>query len=80
MRQRLLLHSIYSRVTNDEILKEKSKRTCFLSFSDNLKEMIIKYEKGGTLKHFEEVEDIKETHNGVVVTTEKKIWKFIGIN
>lgn len=38
--------------------------------------MIIKFEKGGTLKHFEKVVDIFEDDGGVWVETTKKKWRF----
>lgn len=56
----MFLHSIYSRKTGKEILKEKSKRWCELDFTEDNKQMIIKYDDGGTLKHFEEVIEINQ--------------------
>lgn len=56
----MFLHSIYNRITGEEVLKEKSKRWCELEFTENDKHMIIKYDKGGTLKHFEYVEEINQ--------------------
>lgn len=73
---KLLLHSIYNRNTNEEVLKEKSNRICFLSFENNFTEMIIEYEEGGTLKYFEKVEDVEQTDYGVWVTTTNKLWRF----
>lgn len=73
---KLLLHSIYNRNTNEEVLKEKSNRICFLSFENNFTEMIIEYEEGGTLKYFEKVEDVEQTEYGVWVTTTNKLWRF----
>lgn len=74
--KKLLLHSIYNRKTGERVLKEKSDRICSLSFEKDFTEMIIRYEKGGTLKHFEKVEDITETDYGVWVTTTNKEWRF----
>ena len=79
MTQKFLLHKILNKSTKNEVLKEKSNRLCYLSFSDDFKDMIIKYEKGGTLKHFEKVEEIKKTSYGVLVTTEGKLWQFNNI-
>ena len=76
MGDRLLLHSIYSRTTGKEILKEKTNRICLLSFENNFNEMIIRFEKGGTLRHFEKVEDIDQTDYGVWVITTNKLWRF----
>lgn len=76
---KLLLHSIYNRNTEQEVLKEKSNRICTLDFNDDFTEMIIKFEKGGTLKHFEEVEDIAQDDYGVWVTTTRKLWRFDNI-
>ena len=73
---KLLLHSIYNRNTNEEVLKEKSNRICFLSFENNFTEMIIEYEEGRTLKYFEKVEDVEQTDYGVWVTTTNKLWRF----
>lgn len=74
--EKLLLHSIYNRKTNEEVLKEKSKRECTLSFINNFTEMIIKYEHRGTLRYFEKVEDIEENDYGIWVTTTNKLWRF----
>ena len=76
MEDKLLLHSIYNRNTEQEVLKHKSNRVCFLSFENDFTDMIIKYEKGGTLKHFEKVENIEQTDYGVWVTTTSKLWRF----
>lgn len=76
---RLLLHSIYNRDTNEEVLKEKSNRVCMLGFENDFTEMIIKFEKGGTLKHFEKVENVEETDYGVWVITTNKLWRFDNI-
>lgn len=73
---KLLLHSIYNRNTNEEVLKEKSNRVCILSFENDFTEMIIKFENGGTLRHFEKVEDVEHTNYGVWVTTTNKLWRF----
>ena len=75
----MLLHSIYNRNTNEEILKHISNRICYLGFDNNYKYMIIRFEKGGTLRHFEEVEDIEQNDYGVWVTTSKKFWRFDNI-
>ena len=75
----MLLHSIYNRNTNEEVLKHVSNRICYLGFDDDYKHMIIRFEKRGTLKHFEEVEDIKQTDNGLWVVTTRKLWRFDNI-
>ena len=79
MKDKLFLHSIYNKNTMQEVLKHKANRVCFLSFENNFTNMIIKYEKGGTLKHFEKVEDIEQTDNGLWVVTTNKLWRFDNI-
>ena len=79
LENKMLLHSIYNRNTNEEVLKHVSNRICYLGFDDDYKHMIIRFEKRGTLKHFEEVEDIKQTDNGLWVVTTRKLWRFDNI-
>ena len=50
----MLLHSIYNRNTNEEVLKHVSNRICYLGFDDDYKHMIIRFEKRGTLLPGEE--------------------------
>ena len=49
---------------------------CSITFESNYSEMIIKFENGGTLKHFEKIEKIEEDYNGLWVSTSKKLWRF----
>lgn len=79
---KLLLHSIYNRGTKDKILPQYSNRVCTLDFvkeSNGLEYMLIDFEKGGKLKHFENIVDVCEDDYGVWVTTVSKSWRFDNI-
>lgn len=80
---KLLLHSIYNRGTKDKILPQYSNRVCTLDFvkeSNGLEYMLIDFEKGGKLKHFENIVDVCEDDYGVWVTTISKSWRFDNIS
>lgn len=78
----LLLHSVYDRGSNVEILPYYSNRLCSLGFvkdEDNKDYMVITFKNGDKLKYFEVVEDICEDDYGVWVTTVSKSWRFDNI-
>lgn len=78
----LLLHSVYNRGSDIEVLPYYSNRLCSLGFvkgEDNKDYMVIRFKNGGTLKYFEAVEDICEDDYGVWVTTVSKYWRFDNI-
>lgn len=73
---RYLLQSVSNKKTNEKIFLKLEGRVCSIFFENNYTEMIIKFENGGTLKHFEKVEKIEEDYNGLWVSTSKKLWRF----
>lgn len=73
---RYLLQSVSDKKTNEKIFLKLEGRVCSVTFENNYTEMIIKFDNGGTLKHFEKIEKIEEDYNGLWVSTSKKLWRF----
>ena len=69
------MHSIYTKATNEKILKEISNKVCFLSFNEDFTKMKIKFENS-TLNILEEVEEVAQDDYGVWVYTTNAQWRF----